>query len=149
MGYDLHITRKDCWGEEEDKRSISILEWKAYVKSDPEIFLDAENPDENNYLYIRADANWPLQFNPRLGNIYTKNPPDDVLEKVVKIAAVLKARVQGDDQEFYDLEGNMVSPQEQFTTVNDSKNTSSNDRYIWYFCAIVLVTSIVWHVFIQ
>ena len=45
MGYDLHITRKDCWAEEEDKRSISILEWKAYVKSDPDIVLDAENPD--------------------------------------------------------------------------------------------------------
>ena len=82
MGYDLHITRKDCWAEEEDKRSISILEWKAYVKSDPDIVLDAENPDENNYLYIRADENWPLWFNPRLGNIYTKNPPDDVIKKL-------------------------------------------------------------------
>ncbi len=148
MGYDLHITRKDCWAEEEDKRSISMSEWKAYVNNDVEIILDTENPDENNYLYIREDENWPLWFNPRLGNIYTKNPPDDVIQKIVKIAAALKARVQGDDQEFYDLDGNVVGPQQQFSSVEESKNASSHDRYIWCFFAIVFVISIAWHTFI-
>ncbi len=147
MGYDLHITRKECWADEEKEGSISIAEWKAYVETDSEIMPDPENPDEDNYLYIRDAENWPLWFNPRLGNIYTKNPPEDVTKKIVQIAAALKARVQGDDQEFYDADGNMIRPQAQPSSVSESEHSGSYDRYIWYFCAIVFVISIVWHIF--
>ncbi|GGY75069.1 hypothetical protein GCM10011613_20700 [Cellvibrio zantedeschiae] len=147
MGYDLHITRKECWADEEDEGLISRAEWKAYVEADPDVTPDPDNPHEDYYVYVRDAESWPLWFNPRLGNIYTKNPPDDVIEKVVKIAAILKARVQGDDQEFYDLDGNMIKPQEQLSSINESKNINSYDHYVWYFCAVVFVISIIWHTF--
>ncbi len=146
MGYDLHITRKDCWADEEDKSSISRDEWKAYVETDPEITLDPDNPFEDYFLYIRAEENWPLWFNPRLGNIYTKNPPTDVIEKIVTIAATLKARVQGDDQEFYDLNGNMIREEDTHPPPKDNTISEFHDRLIWYFCVIVFVASIIWHI---
>jgi hypothetical protein len=59
----------------------------------------------------------------------------------------LKAGVQGDDQEFYDLNGNMVSEQQKHLPVADSKSTDSYKRYIWYFAAIVAIISIIWHMF--
>lgn len=148
MGYDLHITRKECWADDEDAGFISLPEWKTYIENDPDIIPDQENPHDENHVYIRADGNWPLWFNPRLGNIYTKNPPPDVIEKIVKIAAALKARVQGDDQEFYDLDGNMVREEQTHLPTSDSKNPDSYERYIWYFCAIIFVISIIWHSFI-
>jgi hypothetical protein len=147
VGYDLHITRKDCWAEEEDERSISRSEWNAYVETDPEITSDPDNPFEDYYLYNRKEGNWPLWFNPRLGNIYTKNPPDDVIEKIVKIAATLRARVQGDDQEFYDLDGNIFKNEEKDLEVNKSKTDTQYDRYIRYFFIVVFFSSIIWHLF--
>jgi len=117
MGYNLHITRKDCWADEEDERSISIAEWKTHVDNDPEITLDPENPGEKNYLYIRAAGNWPLWFYPKLGNIYTKNPETDVIKKMVRVANLLGASVRGDDGELYDLSGNMVSDQSEKTAL--------------------------------
>ena len=35
------------------------------------------------------------------GNIYTKNPDEPILAKMLQIAVALGARVQGDDGEFY------------------------------------------------
>lgn len=141
MGYDLHITRKDCWAEEEDERRISAEEWKAYADADPELIKDLESSDETDYVFIRQAGNWPLWFNSRLGNIYTKNPDIDVIQKMVKIALVLKARVQGDDQEFYDFTG---EPQRELS-VAASSNTEM--RYIKYFMLIVFISSIIWHIF--
>lgn len=148
MGYDLHITRKECWAEEEDKRCITSQEWQTYVENDPDVISNPENPQEDNYLYIRAAGDWPLWFNPRLGNIYTKNPEQDVIEKMLKIAQALNARVQGDDQEFYDFTGNIYRPQEETLPEHDDKSGNPYDRYVWYFCAIVFAASILWHLFI-
>ncbi|RYY76278.1 MAG: hypothetical protein EOO52_01835 [Gammaproteobacteria bacterium] len=148
MGYDLHITRKDCWAEEEDERSISLAEWQSVVDNDPEIILDPENPHEDYYIYIRDAGNWPLWFNPRLGNIYTKNPPEDVIQKIIKLAKTLRARVQGDDQEFYDLDGNMLSIQYEPSAQDKNTSSVSYERYIWYFAAVVFIISIIWHLFI-
>jgi len=148
MGYDLHITRKECWAEEEDERFITLLEWTAYVASDPEVISDPENPHEDNYLYVRAAGDWPLWFNSRLGNIYTKNPEQDVIEKMVNIAQTLNARVQGDDQEFYDFTGQAYRPAEEQLPAHDNKDGGSYERYVWYFVGVVFAASILWHLFI-
>lgn len=111
MGYDLHITRKKYWADEEDKGSISLSEWSAHVENDPELTQDPNNPGENNYLYLRESGNWPLWYSPELGEINTKNPDTDVIQKLVRIANSLGAKVQGDDGELYDPNGNIVSDQ--------------------------------------
>ena len=119
MGYDLHITRKEYWADEEGEGSISLSEWNAHVENDPELIQDPDNPGENNYLYLRDSGNWPLWYSPESGEINTKNPDTDVIQKLVRIANSLGAKVQGDDGELYDLDGNIVSDQA-------SKSTSPN-----------------------
>ena len=39
MGYEIHITRKTEWFDE-DGPEISLEDWKAYIASDPEMRLD-------------------------------------------------------------------------------------------------------------
>jgi hypothetical protein len=43
------------------------------------------------------------------GNIDSKNPDEEIRRKMWRLAQVLKARVQGDDGEFYDEQGNSDS----------------------------------------
>jgi len=38
MGYEVHITRKECWFDSEGPK-ISMAEWRSYVADDPELDL--------------------------------------------------------------------------------------------------------------
>jgi hypothetical protein len=127
MGYDLHITRKGYWADEEGEGSISLSEWHAHVADDPELSQDPNNPGENNYLYLRESGNWPLWYSPELGEINTKNPDIDVIRKLVGIANSLGAKAQGDDGELYDLNGNVVPDHSSKLT---SRSTSV--KKIWW-----------------
>lgn len=78
MGYDIHITRKDSWFDEDESNEIKMSEWISYVKNDLELRLDdlseasTESGDqlryENNGLvvwtaYSRNGVereNWPI-----------------------------------------------------------------------------------------
>lgn len=113
MGYDVHISRKSFWADEDDKQTISLLEWQNCIKHDPEIGPDPENQDQYNFLFLRKEGNWPLWFNPRLGEIYTKNPPPDVIAKMVRTAAMLGAKVCGDDDEEYGAGGAVIDAPQQ------------------------------------
>jgi hypothetical protein len=144
MGYDLHITRKDFWADEEGER-ISPEEWQAYVNGDPEISDDPENPHEDNFLYRRDGEPWPLWFDRPQGNVYTKNPPLDVIQKMARIAQVLGAQVRGDDDERYDLDGNSHADMVASETTDADKSVNPDQRYVWYFVALVFVMSILWH----
>ena len=42
MGYDLHITRRASWADE-DGPEIGLKEWAAYVASDAEVRPDPDN----------------------------------------------------------------------------------------------------------
>ncbi|MDR7269863.1 hypothetical protein J2X20_002492 [Pelomonas saccharophila] len=99
MGYELHVTRKEFWADDEGPE-ISLEEWAAYVKTDPAITLDRENPGDENYIFQFGQSSWPLWWHKR-GEIYTKNPEPAVIAKLVQIAAKLDARVLGDDDEIY------------------------------------------------
>ena len=52
MGYEIHITRKTEWFDE-DGPEISLEDWKAYIASDPEMRLDgyAEATMENGDVF--------------------------------------------------------------------------------------------------
>jgi hypothetical protein len=98
VGYDLHITRRRDWSG--TGRDIRVEEWLAYVDNDPELSLSPEDGPS----FARWSRNsehtdpWLDWFH---GNIYTKNPGEALIEKMVGIARVLGARVQGDDGEIY------------------------------------------------
>ena len=100
MGYEVHVTRKKFWADEEDV-SITALEWLAYVASDPWLRLD---PHCKRHSVAILSERFP-NAGPCLywfeGNISTKNPNEEILAKLLMIASALGARVQGDDGEIY------------------------------------------------
>jgi hypothetical protein len=142
MGYDVHITRKDEWFDE-DGEKITLAEWKQYVKTDSEMRLDnyAEAKIPNGILRVESeglsvwlgysghekDGNmaWFDYFE---GNIKVKNPDEEVLRKIFTIAETLKAKVQGDDGEIYDAEGNS-----NWKELRQQNVLSTNVKKWWQF----------------
>lgn len=120
MGYDVHITRKGDWFEDEPQ--ISLEEWLAAVEADQEMRLDgyADAPlGERSVLRTqRAGLSvWTAYsrdgmddgrawFDHRDGNITVKNPDAEILGKMWVLARAMGAKVQGDDGEIYDALGN-------------------------------------------
>jgi hypothetical protein len=99
MGYDLHITRKKFWADAQGP-AITADEWLAYVVTDPQLRLDANSKGHTVTLAIPSKYPDPwLEWSE--GEIYTKNPDEPILSKMLEIATVLKAKVQGDDGEIY------------------------------------------------
>lgn len=81
MGYDVHITRRENWWDEEGQ-AINTEEWDAVVAARPGL--------------ATAPVWWSA------GRIVSKNPGDTVIAEMREVARVLEARVQGDDGEHYD-----------------------------------------------
>jgi hypothetical protein len=99
MGYDLHITRALSWSETAGSE-ITLEEWHAYVQSDPEIQADESNDPKVDFLFIvHPEEAMPLWWSE--GQVFTKNPDDAMVRKLVQVAGRLAAKVQGDDGELY------------------------------------------------
>ncbi len=118
MGYDIHITRRENWFDQDDSSEIKLTEWTDYIKSDNEMRLDnqasatAYNGDKVNYennglavwtSYSKTglDDNYAW-FDFRAGNVTVKNPDEEIRNKMIDIAHRLNAKVQGDEGETYD-----------------------------------------------
>jgi hypothetical protein len=99
MGYDLHITRKKFWANTEGP-VITSGEWLVYIATDPQLRLDPASKRHSVIIDIESEYPdpWLEWFE---GDIYTKNPDEPILGKMLQIAAALNARVQGDDGEIY------------------------------------------------
>jgi hypothetical protein len=124
MGYDVHITRRKNWSDDDGPR-ISLAEWTALVEKDPEMRVDgcaeATLPDggilrvESKGLSVWTaysahgrDGNMAW-FDLRRGNVVVKNPDPEILQKMWSLAQRLAASVQGDEGEYYDSAGNLVA----------------------------------------
>ena len=119
LGYDVHITRKEEWTD--FGNDISLAEWLAYVRSDPEMRLSGEaEAKPANGEFLRAETSslsvWTgysrhvegekmVWFALYRGSIAVKNPDPEILRKMHQIASALDARVQGDECEFYGPDG--------------------------------------------
>jgi hypothetical protein len=118
VGYNLHITRKEDWSDEDESNEIKLTEWIDYIRSDNEMQLDnqanatTDNGDEvtyhNNGLAVWTsysknghDENYAW-FDLGSGNVTVKNPDNEIINKMIDIAGRLNAKVQGDDGEIYD-----------------------------------------------
>jgi hypothetical protein len=79
---------------------ITAAEWLAYVARDPELSLWPVNgPCMARWTGKSRPADaWLDWFQ---GNVYTKNPDEALIEKMIHIAHELGAKVQGDDGETY------------------------------------------------
>jgi len=98
-GYDLHITRKNFWADESGQK-ITFAEWKNYVRSDKQVAHDGRN-SEHDFIVRLPGGTFPIWYNPSRGEIYTKNPTEAAIQKLIEISRKLKAQVQGDDGELY------------------------------------------------
>lgn len=99
VGYDLHITRAKFHFENEDQW-ITAEEWLRFVKEDPELRLAGYNGDFFALWSGKSEYSDPW-FDWFEGNVYTKNPDDAMIGKMVEMAKTLNAKVQGDDGEAY------------------------------------------------
>lgn len=99
MGYDLHITRAESWSEN-DGAKTSADEWLALVARDPELTIMAEH-GPHFATWSGASVNPGAWFDWFDGDVFTKNPDSATLRKMIALANLLGARVQGDDGELY------------------------------------------------
>ena len=97
MGYDLHVTRADFWAENDDHR-IAADEWLAVVDSDPSLIVDVRNGPYFAVFSTNDESGW---IDWKDGNLYSKYPQPAVFAKLLEIAEILRAKVQGDDGEVY------------------------------------------------
>ena len=98
MPYRLHITRASDWMQS-DELPITAGEWLKVVRSDPELTHDRARGD----YFVRWSGStgrerW-LEW--RDGRISTGYPDGKLLAKLVAIAQLLGAKVQGDGGEIY------------------------------------------------
>ena len=98
-GYNLHVTRKVHWANDVGPK-ISFKEWKEHVSADRDILRD-QNNSEFDFVVTLPNETFPVWYNTRTNEIYTKNPSKNAIRKLIEIAEKLKAKVQGDEGEFY------------------------------------------------
>src|SRR6476646_8686526 len=100
MGYDVHITRKNEWFDE-DGPQISQDEWRSYVESDSDLKITgvAEHTTPHGET-IRLSSplltEWrkhsngsTVWFSYHEGNLTVKNPDEECLAKMRQIASKL------------------------------------------------------------
>ena len=117
MGYDLYITRKRNWFDDNGP-AISRDEWLAIVESDPELSLRPN--DEFLTANWNGDCKYPdpwFSYCATATAIETKNPDEPIIAKMLELAARLGARVQGDEGEVY------VTPTEWHHEDENNANT--------------------------
>jgi len=124
MGYDLHITRRCNWFDQETD-AIAVEEWLDLVRSDPEMRLDGyAEATVGSGSILRVDdptmvvwvgySKHGLNGNMAWlwyasGNIVAKNPDEEIRRKMWLLARALSAKVQGDDGELYGADGKRVT----------------------------------------
>jgi len=98
MGYDLHITRRKSWNDDGD--DISKEEFLACVRPDAEFTHPGKLGDDYvDWKSRRTGAGGGGGGED--GSVDAKDPEPEFLDKMVRLAKALGAKVQGDDDEVY------------------------------------------------
>ncbi|MCC5821796.1 MAG: hypothetical protein LAT64_00750 [Phycisphaerales bacterium] len=105
MGYDLHITRKEDWSDEDGPR-ISRQEWLTLIECDPVLRIDTENCNRTppNVFTVWDDPDAPdgsYWIDWTEDDVSARHQGKDFIRKLHEIASKLGAIVQGDDGEVY------------------------------------------------
>ena len=99
MSYDLHITRREYWDDEEGPE-ITLDEWRAYAAGDADIVLEQAG---GSGVFKSGQDRLALSWR-AIGEIAATDAPPALIGKMVKIAAALGALVRGDDGEIYGID---------------------------------------------
>lgn len=121
MAYSVHLTRKaTSWASPGDPAAITLAEWVRYVASDPELtYADfarsnresqPDDPEEAaTCVWVRparqAQHGEPTVFRFVHDHVSVADPDPPALDKLLLMAQVLHARVQGDDNVYFDEGG--------------------------------------------
>lgn len=121
MAYEVHITRKGNWFDDEGD-NITLEDWRLYAIGDPELKLDAlpEQPKDQSTIRMESPgaALWTARVKEGKGQVWfrhfrdrvtVRDPDVATLVKMYKIANRMSAKVQGNDGEVYDADGNSGS----------------------------------------
>jgi hypothetical protein len=106
MGYDLHITRKAHWIDQ-DGPTISPEEWLSLLEADPELSRATDAGDDTFAGAWKGDTTFWFTD----GEVRCKNPDPPTVRKMVAIARRFGATLQGDDGEQYREDGSSFHPQ--------------------------------------
>ena len=105
MGYDVRFEKPLIAGQQPDRFTPS--EWQAFQSKHPQL----------GYVYFAGES------------ITCKNPSEEQLKELAKIAYRDGWRLRGDDGEYYDEHGNAVAPKAPEPGLFDMvKNASANAR---------------------
>ncbi|KPA19576.1 hypothetical protein MHK_000197 [Candidatus Magnetomorum sp. HK-1] len=96
MGYHVTITRR----RDGKNNPISKKEWENFVSLSSDLSLE-KLQDGNIYTVWKINNEIIGTLGWSYGEIWTKNPEDKFLAKMIEIANRLDARVQGDEGEYY------------------------------------------------
>ena len=99
MGYDFHITRRASWADEGN--DIAPEEWLQYVRSQSDLRPDTER-GPHFALWLGPTSQTEPWLDWSDGQIYTKNPSPELIDRMVAAARHFGAAVQGDDGEIYE-----------------------------------------------
>ncbi|MDD5309742.1 MAG: hypothetical protein PHU25_20690 [Deltaproteobacteria bacterium] len=100
MVYHLHITRREFWSYTASGLDITADEWRAVVDADPDLTWRPERGPHAAEWKGPTTAAEPF-LDLEHGNVIAKNPDHRLIDKMVSISEILKAKVQGLDGELY------------------------------------------------
>jgi hypothetical protein len=148
VGYEVHITRRPSWFE--DGPEITLDEWLAVVREDPDLRLDgfAEAETRDTHTKIRVedpslaiwtaysghgrDGNMAWLYLSQ-GNVVAKNPDEEIRRKLALLAKRLGARVQGDEGEFYGDDGESIPEADGSPPEVEPKRSPAPRKPWWKF----------------
>ena len=119
MGYDVHVHRAEHWLDAEAD-PITLDEWRAYVDGCDDLRMDdaaetttpagdtirIDSPGIAVWKPVEAAGGGWLMWSD--GAIVVKNPDQPFLRRMHEIATALGAKVQGEEDELYGPDGEIV-----------------------------------------
>ncbi|GGU36378.1 hypothetical protein [Nocardioides albus] len=117
MAYGLHLFRGDDWS---DPEPFSIEEWDEFIAATSDVrgtgFVETTSPTGEAIRMVDPGlAEWtghshhPIILLFRNNRMTVTNPDDETIAWLVSIARPLRARIQGDEGEFYSNDGDTDS----------------------------------------
>ncbi len=103
MGYHVTITRERNGVES----PIPLDDWLSHVRASPELHFETPTGDDPISRFTRSihAAAWNSRDDAWLGwsngEIWTKNPPEELISYMIEVAPKFAARVRGDEGEYY------------------------------------------------
>ncbi|RZF50507.1 hypothetical protein EXE30_12805 [Acinetobacter halotolerans] len=104
-GYNVYITKKEFYLNE--GKCITPVEWRSYLETDPFVIVDPHNSEQDFIVSVNEQV-FPLWYSYDSCDLFTKNPSPEAINKMIEIAKMLNATVQGDELEIYITPDNVI-----------------------------------------